>query len=312
MRTKRKERVLGKAEGKRQYDLPLNKGEGAGFLTLLIGLMMYLAVLALAASFALSAMTARWSTGLENSVTIEIPAESADGSIMSHEEIKTLTTQVAGMLENNVAVKDVHILSDEELIELVQPWLGADLLLNNIPVPGLISVTLTNNEDGTPAFIEKRVQEIAPRGRVDTHEAWLKDLLRFTGALQMAAALLTIVIGATTATAVAGAVRARMAVHNEEVQLLHLMGAADRYIARQFQRHSLILSMQGGAAGMVAGILTLLLIGWVSGEMEVNLLPDFHLSFMQIIALLCLPAVGGAIAAGTAGHTVYRVLAKLP
>jgi cell division transport system permease protein len=66
------ERVLGKAQ-KRRYDLPLNKGSGTGFLVILIALMTFLGMLALASSFALSAMTARWSSGLENRLTIESP-----------------------------------------------------------------------------------------------------------------------------------------------------------------------------------------------------------------------------------------------
>src|SRR5690606_32284625 len=100
--------------------------------------------------------------------------------------------------------------------------------------------------------LDMRIKAVAPDARMDTHEAWLRDLMRFTGALQFAAALLTIVIGITTATAVAGAVRARLAVHGAEVEILHLMGAADHYIARQFQRHSMVLALQGGMAGVIA------------------------------------------------------------
>ena len=59
MKLRRREKALGVAQGRRVYDLPLNRASGTGFLVLLIALMTFLAMLALSASFALSAMTTR-------------------------------------------------------------------------------------------------------------------------------------------------------------------------------------------------------------------------------------------------------------
>lgn len=310
---RRRERMLGNAEGKRRYDLPLNKGEGAGFLTLLIGLMTFLAMLALTASFLLSAMTDRWSSGLENSVTVEIPAEGANGAIMPRDDIRALTDRVAAALEDHEVVAELHILSDQEITDLVKPWLGDDLPMDKIPVPGLITVTLkADSPPDTANSLNAAVRDIAPRGRVDTHETWLNDLMRFTGALQLAAALLTIAIGATAATAVAGAVRSRMAVYAEEVKLLHLMGATDRYIARQFERHSLLTALRGGIAGIVAGGVILFLIGMVAGRADGGLLPGFQLGLLPVVLLCLLPVLAGMLALFTAGRTVYSVLSKLP
>lgn len=305
-------KTLGQAKGKRRYDLPLDKSAGAGFLTLLIGLMTFLAVLALAASFTLSDMTERWSSGLENKVTVEIPAEDAAGKIRSRQEIDAVSAQAAAALEKNAAVKSVHVLDDEELGDLVKPWLGEDAPLKDIPVPGLISLELTDADAAIYQSLRADIASAAPGARLDTHETWLNDLLRFTGALQFAATLLIVVIGLTTAAAVAGAVRARMAVHHEQVELLHLMGARDRYISRQFQRHSLILGLQGSLAGMAAGGIALMLIGWTAGEMDVNLLPDFRLSMMQIVSILFLPFLISGLVARTTAHTVRTVLMKMP
>lgn len=304
---------LGKAQGPRRYDLPLDhKSAGAGFLLLLIGLMTFLAVLALAASFALSAMTARWSAGLENRVTVEIPAESSSGQLRSREEMNILSTRAADALRAHPAVKGAHVLSEREIADLVRPWLGDDAPIKDLPVPGLIALELEKADAGIYDSLRAAVAGAAPGARLDTHESWMNDLLRFTGALQFAAGLLAIVIAVTTAAAVAGAVRARMAVHHEQVELLHLMGARDRYIARQFQRHAMILALQGGIGGMLAGALALRVIGWTAGEMDVNLLPDFRLGAWQVVTLLVLPAFAAAIAAATAGRTVHNVLMKMP
>jgi cell division transport system permease protein len=308
----REEKVLGRVTEKRQYDLPLNKDAGTGFLILLVALMSFLTVLAVAASFALSAMTDRWTTGLENKVTVEIPATDSAGNPLKAEDIARLTAQVAAQLQSHPAVAELHVLTQEEIADLVKPWLGENMLSQNFPVPGLISLTLHGVEDQTLKILEGRIQSVAPQARLDTHESWLKDLLRFTNALRFSAFLLIIIIGFTMATAVAGAIRSRMAVHSAEVELLHFMGAADRYIARQFQRHSLILALRGGLAGLAAAAVALFIIGWLSGEMSVSLLPDFSLHPAQIILIGSLPALIALLATVTAGRTVRRVLETLP
>jgi len=303
---------LGSAREKRSYDLPLNKSPGAGFLILLVALMTFLAMLALASSFALSAMTSRWSSGLENNVTAEIPAAAADGRILSADEIKTLTARANSALTGNASVVSTHVMTGQEIAELVKPWLGGGLPLDKVPLPGLIAVKLHDTTPKTVKTLESLLKTVAPQARIDTHEEWLTDLLRFTGALQFAAVLLTLVIGLTTVTAVAGAVRSRMAVHHAEVELLHLMGAHDSYISRQFQRHSLILAFKGAICGVLAGALSLMAIGWISGEMGVNLLPDFRLGGGQIAALAVLPALVAIIATVTARQTVLKVLEQMP
>lgn len=310
----KRERTLGKARGKRRYDLPLNRNDSARFLVTLIGLMTFLAVLALSAFFALGAMSARWASGLEDKMTVEIAAQTAEGLLLKPDEVAHIAKAAASVLETHPSVQSHHVMTASEIHDLVKPWLGDSALdPEQMPLPGLISLTL---KPGTPrdtvALLGKKIAAAAPGARLDTHETWLKDVLRFTGALQFSATLLLAVIGFTTVIAVAGAVRARLAVHSADVELLHLMGAADRYISGQFQRHALLLGLSGGAIGTVAGMVALLAIGWISGEMDVNLLPEYKLTALQILATLMLPLVIAALATLTARRTVMRSLAEMP
>ncbi len=310
----KRERTLGKATGKRRYDLPLNRNDSSRFLVTLIGLMTFLAVLAISAFFALGAMSERWASGLEDKMTVEIPAQTAEGLLLKPDEVAQIAEAAASVLQIHPAVESHHVMTPDEIHELVKPWLG-DMQVGNdqMPLPGLISLTLKPDtpRDSVKALADK-ISAAAPGARLDTHETWLKDVLRFTGALQFAATLLLAVIGVTTVIAVAGAVRARLAVHRADVELLHLMGAADRYISGQFQRHSLLLGLAGGAIGTFAGLIALLIIGWISGEMDVNLLPEYTLSAKQIILTLLLPLVIAALATVTARRTVMRALVEMP
>lgn len=307
----KRERGLGKAE-KRSYDLPLNRGAGTGFLVILIALMTFLGILALASSFALSAMTERWSSGLENQLTIEIPSQTATGDLLDRAAITKLTADIASALDGVPGIKKIHVLNDAELGKLIEPWLGEDALQGDFPVPGIISIETDDMDAQTLQSIHNKVKQIASHARLDTHEEWLNDLLRFTGALNLSAMILLLVISITTVTAVGGAVRSRLAVHRAEVELLHLMGASDKYITRQFQRHSLILALRGGAVGTIMGAIFLLVIGWIAGRMGVAILPDFSISPAQTMLLALTPLAAGLIATLTARWTVIRVLTTFP
>jgi len=307
-----RERVLGVAKGKRRYDLPLTGSSSNTFLRLLICLMSVLGMLALAASFALSAMTDRWSQGLADKISVEIPASDSGGEIINPDMVKRMTDEAAKILSEHPDVAEAEIMEESHVRELLAPWLGNDMVMDSIPIPGLISVTFTKGTTPDLKALELHLREAAPRARIDTHESWLSDVLRFTGALQFAAILLGLIIGATTLVAVAGGVRSKLSENKEELELLHLMGASDSYIARQLQRHTLILSLQGGALGIIAGGVLLCVIGLVAGNIGVNLVPDFRLDYGQKTMLLFLPVPIALLAMFTARFTVLRVLTKMP
>jgi cell division transport system permease protein len=306
-----KDKRLG-SSGKRRYDLPLDKNVGTGFLVLLIALMSFLAIMALAGTFALSSMTRHWSSGLENKITIEIPAEKSDGSLRSQDQVSGLTKRAAEALADDPNIVHLDILEKSDIQELISPWLGTDMVLDDIPLPGLISVDLHLSSSDMLQGMEKTLALIDETIRVDTHEAWLADLLRITGALQMAATLIALLIAATAVTAVAGAIRARMAIHKEDVALLHLMGASDEYITRQFQRHAVIVALRGGFFGTLSACIVLLIIGFGSGDTAATLLPSLQLSGAHIVFLLATPIMACAIAFIAARFTVLRVLSVMP
>lgn len=309
---KKKDRKLGVAQGKRVYDLPLNKDQGTGFLILLVTLMTFLAVMALGGAFTLGSMTKRWSSGLENKLTIEIRAEDSRGDILLPKEIQEQAEEITAVLSRNPMIESAQILGEQEIKDLISPWLGEDIVLRDIPLPGLISVQLTESTPAALKVLEDSILEIAPTARLDTHEDWLNDLLKLTDSLRFAAIAITLLIGATTIAAVAGAIRSRMEVHKSEVELLHFMGARDDYITKQFQRHAFILTLQGSTIGTLIGLLSMTILWLMSGDTTESVIPELALTPLQLITLTLLPALVCGISAFTARTTVLRVLAQMP
>lgn len=307
-----RERALGIARETRRYDLPMSTGPDAAFLAMLIALMTFLAMLALAASLTLAAMSDRWTAGIENSATVEIPAQSPQGALTSPDDMKKMTARAAALLQDAPGIRSARVMEEGEIMELVRPWLGDGRLPDGTPLPGLIALELENTDAKTVKILEERIRQAAPAARIDTHREWLESLTRLAAALQYAAALLTLVTGLTTAAAVAGAVRARMAVNRTEVELLHLMGATDAYISRQFQRHALRLALRGGLCGFLAGALALAAFGWMAGRMDAAMLSGFSLTPVRAALFAALPLIAALIAAFAARRTVLGTLARMP
>lgn len=308
----RTERTVGAAK-RRRYDLPLSHSVGSAFLVLLVGMMTFLALLALSASFALGAMGQRWTSGLENKATIEIPATESDGKIVPPERLDAQSRRIAEYLAAQGVVTSHEILKREDVARLVEPWLGGSARsLEGIPLPALIALTVDSTQDAQIEALEKHLRALVPRARIDTHRQWLSDLLDLTHALKFASALLVGLTVLATVVAVAGGVRSRMAENRTDIEILHMMGAGDDYISRQFQRHAATLALKGSLGGLAAAAIALFAIGLLAGETQENILPDFSLSLFQMIAMAASAPVAIALAWFSARWSVLRTLAGMP
>jgi cell division transport system permease protein len=308
-----RDRALG-VSSRYTYDIPLDKGPGRMFMTLLIGIMVFLAMLSLSGAFALTQFADRWQTGLEGRWTVELPAVGENGELIKRDVLREQARVIQDRLRQYNAVQEISILSDEEIRALLDPWfeLSTDNSSIDLPVPALLSLSLDHGNDQTAENILQTARSVNPLARLDRHEEWLKQLLRVTDSLRATAFIFTLVICAAAIIAIAGAVQSRMAEHKESVQLLHLMGASDNYIMKQFERHGILMSLQGGLGGLFLGSALLIILVQYLSSRSVSQLPEieFTAPFWVMVALL--PVFAGLLAAVTTRWTVLRTLARMP
>jgi len=143
-------------------------------------------------------------------------------------------------------------------------------------------------------------------------QLWRDRLVKFLLAIEIVAAVMVTLIGATTVTVVVFATRAGLAVHNEVIEVLHLIGARDEYVARQFQTNALKLGLKGGIAGSVAGILTLLAIRFTAAKLDIELFPTVLFQIWHWPILGSLPLVAAFIVRFSARLTVLQALRRMP
>lgn len=298
------------------YDIALDDGTGAHLVGGMTALMVFFVSLTLVVSFALAGLSDRWMSALTGSLTIEIkpPAAEADGNpsaaaLMSFEEKIRKAVAIA---ERDSAVSEARALSENEIRALIEPWLddnAAAVLL----LPAIIDVKLKEDADTTK--LQTDLLNAIPDARIDTHDDALSDIQSLVATARTFVIALTSLIIALGIAAIAATVRAKLAIHKFEVETLHLIGASDEYIARQFRRHTLHGSLRGALAGLGLMLLTVGILAAVTGSM--NMAGEQARSLLQFspaqwALLLATPVLAGSlIARMTAQHAVMRSLRAL-
>jgi cell division transport system permease protein len=183
-----------------------------------------------------------------------------------------------------------------------------------LPLPALISVEVKDAVDFD--LIRHRLQNIAPDISLDSHRVWLNALVSRARIAQFVALGIVLLNALAAFATVVFATRTGLMVHASMIEVLHLMGANDRYIARQFASQALRIGLRGGLIGIVPALLALVLVthaGGLWGSDTANWLgPEIDLRPLQWVALLAVPAITALIAVTTARRTVLTMLAKLP
>jgi len=295
--------ILGNKAG-----LPLRDDSAGRFLPWFVALMVYLAALALAGALIAAEAGRDWRQALTGALTVELPPAPAGAP-------KAATTEVERLLESLRAAPGVaaaELVGPDRMRALLAPWLGADAAVEDLPLPRLIEVALAAGAAPDLDLLRRQIADIAPEARLDDHGAWLGALLRTARGIEILALILVAVAGAAAIWTVVFTTRTRLETHRASIELLHLIGAQDSYIARQFQFQALLVGLAGGIGGLLPAALTVLLLGAVTGGADFGLLPEVALTWQGWAALACLAPAAALVAMATARLVVLRTLGKLP
>ena len=290
---------------RRRFDLPLGADGSGRFVPWIIALMVYLASLSLGAGIAASGAVRSWDAGLEGTVTVEI-APAADA-----ERTDARVRDVLALLRTTAGIASAEAIDADRVAALLEPWIGGGDLPADLPIPRLIDVRLL---PGTPVDLDavaREVAAIAPGARLDNHQVWLSRLSALGRTVQLASGFIVALVAAAAAGTVIFATRAGLAVHREVIEVMHMIGARDAYVARQFQAHAMSLALRGGLLGAILGTATLAVFVQLARPLEGPLVPAASLGTATWATVIALPVLAAIIATFTARVTVLRTLKRM-
>ena len=278
-------------------------------LAAVVAIMTFLAALTTGAAMLVVSTANDWQADVGREVTVQVrPAAGRD--------IEADVSKAVAAARAAPGIADVRAYSKEESEKLVEPWLGAGLHLDDLPIPRLIVIKLAPGVTPNFAALRQALANQVPTASLDDHRGWMERMRTMAGtAVICGLAVLGLVI-AVTMLSVTFATRGAMATNRPIVEVLHYIGATDSFVASQFQHHFLLLGLKGGAIGGGAAIVLFgcaeaaraWLAGTPSGDEAAALFGSLSIGVKGYVAIVIQIVVMAVVTALVSRYTVNRTL----
>ena len=269
-----------------------------------IAIMVALTVVAAGGALALSNMVSAASGDLAGSATVQIIEPDAGQRAAQVEAVQEVLGQ-------DPAVQGFRVVPEEDIAELLEPWLGTGEKVEAVPLPALVDVELRGAAGRDDyARLEAAMRKVAPRARIDAQSDWLAPVLSALSALKWMALALILMLGFVGAAAVWLAARNALGGNRKTIEVVHLLGGSDDQIARIFQRSILLDAVLGGALGLGAGVIAMSLLARQFAALQSGMVAGGSLTAIDWVLIGLVPLFAIAIAVYTARMTVLSSLRK--
>lgn len=278
-------------------------------LTIVIAIMSFLACLTLGAVTLVRDASRDWQLDVQREVTIQVrPVDGVD--------LEEAAATAASIARQTPGVAGVEVLNQSENAALLEPWLGSGLDFSDLPIPRLIVVRLADPSATDIGALRQRISEVQGAS-LDDHRAWAARLQSMANATVIAGLVILGLVFVATVLSVVFATRGAMASNNVVVSVLHICGAEDGFIAREFQRHFLLLGLRGGLFGAALAGFVFAILGFVvmpmmagaDGDQVSALFGHFAVGPVGYFGALGIAFLIAVMTALTSRLTVYQHLA---
>ncbi|HEX5957643.1 MAG TPA: ABC transporter permease [Hyphomicrobiaceae bacterium] len=228
-------------------------------LTLVITIMCFLASLTAGSVNMMYQSASSWLRDIAGEVTVQVEARQGI-------DVDQQVGDVASFLSRQPGVARVRPISVRETSRLLEPWLGQSDALSTLPVPRLIAVEIDRinppNFDNLRGALGARFP--ASTGvTIDDHRRWQRQVRTITRSFALGGIAILLLVAAATTAIIVSATKSAMASNRDIVEVLHFVGATDKFIAREFERHFMRLGVRAGIVGAVWAVLVFLSMPYI-------------------------------------------------
>ncbi|MGC2409958.1 MAG: ABC transporter permease [Methyloceanibacter sp.] len=222
-------------------------------LTVVIAIMSFLACLTAGAVYMVNQSAQAWVNDIASEITVELdPVNTAD--------IEKKMTLVSLFLAKQAGITRVKPLTAEDSAKLLEPWLGHSDALSALPIPRLIAVEIDRSNPPDIKTISEALSQNFEGVTLDDHRRWQAEIRTLTRSAALGGLAVLALVAAATVAVIVSATRSAMASNREIIEVLHYVGANERFISREFERHFLGLGVRAGLVGAVAASIMFLLL----------------------------------------------------
>lgn len=281
-------------------------------LLAVIVIMSFLACLTIGAVGMIRATADSWASEISREITIQIKPDDALDMEKALAEARDLALSFVG-------TKTGTVLDKAATSRLLEPWLGAGLDINELPVPRLVVITI--DERNPPDFTAMReaLQKKIPQAYLDDHRTWVDRLVSMARTtVVIGSAVLGLVFFAMVLTVIF-ATRGALAGNRHIVEVLHFVGAESSFVAQEFQKHFLLISLKGSLAGAFLAAGSFAAAGWwqsssiatPESDQATALFGAFTIDWTGYVGIFLTMLVIAALTTLTARFTVMRTIDEI-
>ncbi|GFO82387.1 MAG: cell division protein FtsX [Methyloceanibacter sp.] len=279
-------------------------------LTVVIAIMTFLACLTAGGVYMVHQSASAWVDDIASEITIELnPLNTAD--------VEKKMTLVALFLAKQPGVTRVTPMSADDSAKPARALARFDGALSALPVPRLIAVEIDRSNPPDMKVIESALNQNFEGVTLDDHRRWQSEIKTITRSTALGGIVVLGLVAAATVAVIISATRSAMATNRGIIEVLHFVGANDRFISSEFERHFLGLGVRAGLAGALAAAVTFLLLpfllhllggGAVTEAETRRLLGTGELDIWGYLLLVVIVVVVAALCTITSRLGVFRVL----
>lgn len=281
-------------------------------LMVVIAIMAFLACLTLGAVSMVRATAAGWQSQIAREITIQIkPQEGLD--------MEKALNRARDLAMTFVGTRSGQIMDDQATTRLLEPWLGTGLDINDLPVPRLVVVTI--DEANPPDFAAMRdlLKAEVPQAFLDDHRTWVNRLVSMARTTVMIGFGILFLVFTAMILTVVFATRGALSGNRHIIEVLHFVGAESAFVAREFQRHFLKISLKGAGAGgllaaglfAVAGFWQNQTIATPESDQAAALFGTFSVGLLGYLGIFATMIVIALLTTVTARITVMRTIYEI-
>ena len=228
-------------------------------LMLVIAIMAFLACLTFGAVSMVRATAASWQSQISREITIQIKPDDNLDMEQALKDARDLALTFTG-------TRDGTIVDKAATARLLEPWLGEGLDVDELPVPRLVIVTI--DEQNPPDFVGMRaaLAETIPTAFLDDHRTWVDRLVAMARTTAFIGTGVLVLVFSAMVLTVIFATRGALSGNRHIVEVLHFVGAEASFVASEFQKHFLKISLKGSVAGGLLAALFFVVAGFWQGR----------------------------------------------
>lgn len=294
----------------RKKELPLQDDSSNLFLQVMICIAVFLFGVTLAGVLSINSMLSTWNESILGSLTVQIMPTNEANIDKARAETLAQQSKAVELLRGKNEIEKVTALNDEQLQKLIQPWLGDGINVTDLPIPRLVDVKLKQGAEIDFIKLAEELAEAAPMASLDNHKLWLNKLIKFADGLKLLALAVLALVIVVTSGAIFYCTQTSLGLHKYIIEILHLMGAKDTYVAQQYAKRTAFLGFIGGLYGLLLAVPTIFIISGLAQQIEGGIISEARLSIADWTAILSLPLFSALIAMMTAYYTVKKTLEK--